>query len=140
MFHDFSYFWNIRRIYSFFYVIFLKIFPIIFFCWKIIPSQLYLFIKGLTFVILCRFFFISSWFNANVGPCWKYLSFYWWDLLLLFFLLSNLDYLSMIRHDSDLCYDIYNILTEHNRKQSHYLLSIPNYFDTYFLVKQNVFL
>ena len=57
-----------------------------------------------------------------------------------FFLLSNLDYLSMIRHDSDLCYDIYNILTEHNRKQSHYLLSIPNYFDTYFLVKQNVFL
>ena len=39
---------------------FSNFYQIIFFWWMIIPSQLYLFIKSLTFVILWRSFFISS--------------------------------------------------------------------------------
>ena len=38
----------------------------------------------------------------------------------------------MIHHDLDLIYDIYNAITEHNRRQTHYLLSIVNFFDIYF--------
>ena len=40
---------------------------------KSIPSQLYLFIKGLIFVILCGFFSISSWFNVTVTAYLKHL-------------------------------------------------------------------
>ena len=39
----------------------------------------------------------------------------------------------MIHHDSDLFYDIYNTIIEHNQRQSHYPSSILNYFDIYFL-------
>ena len=38
----------------------------------------------------------------------------------------------MIHHDSDLFYDIYNTITEHNQRQTDYPLLIPNYFDMYF--------
>ena len=38
----------------------------------------------------------------------------------------------MIHHDSNLVYDIYNTITEHNQKQAHYLSSILNYFDICF--------
>ena len=34
----------------------------------------------------------------------------------------------MINHDSDLFYDIYNTINEHNRRQTHYRSSILNYF------------
>ena len=46
----------------------------------------------------------------------------------------------MIHHDWNLFYDIYNTITIHNQRQTHYLLSILNYFDIYFLVHQKVFL
>ena len=38
-----------------------------------------------------------------------------------------------MHHDSDLFYDTYNIINEHNQSQTHYLSSILNYFDMYFL-------
>ena len=44
----------------------------------------------------------------------------------------------MIRHDCDLFYGIYNTIVEHNQRQNHYLLLIPNYSDTYFSVNQKV--
>ena len=90
------------------------------------------------FVILCSTFFISSWFNATVRAYWKHsLSFYWWNLLVFFFCFSsNQENLYKIHLNLDLFYDIYNTITEHNRRQSHYLSLIPNYFDIYLLVNQ----
>ena len=46
----------------------------------------------------------------------------------------------MIHHNSNLLYDIYNTLNEHNRRQNLNLLLISNYLDTYFQVNQKVFL
>ena len=45
----------------------------------------------------------------------------------------------MVDHNLDLFYNIYNNITEHNRRQNHYLSSIVNYFDIYFHVNQKVF-
>ena len=74
---------------------------------KFIPSRLYLFIKALIFVILSEYYFISSWFNANVTAFWKYLlSFFRVDLLLLFCFLFNQESLYIIHHNTDLFYDI----------------------------------
>ena len=47
----------------------------------------------------------------------------------------------MIHHDWSLFYDIYNTITKHNRRQSHYLSSILNYFDIYFKwIKKSFFI
>ena len=138
-----SYFLNTSRMYLFFFsmqninsnclITFLKFFPIIFFWWKIIPSPLYSFIKDLSLVILSGFFPISSWFYATATACCKHLlSFYWLNLLLLFCFLSNQENLHMIQHDFDLFYDIYNTINQYNRRQTHYISSITNYFDKYF--------
>ena len=111
----------------------LKFFTVIFYSdGKFIPSHLYLFIKVLIFVILSGFSPFSSWFNATVRAYWKHL-FYWWDLLLLFCFCSNQENLYMIHHDWNLLYEIYNAITEYNWIQTHYLSSIPNYFDIFFL-------
>ena len=40
------------------------------------------------------------------------------------FFLSNQENLYMIHDNLDLFYDIYNTITEHNRRQNHYLSSI----------------
>ena len=53
--------------------------------------------------------------------------------MLFFCFLSNQENLHIMHHDSDLFYDTYNIINEHNQSQTHYLSSILNYFDTYFL-------
>ena len=45
----------------------------------------------------------------------------------------------MIHHDLDLFYNC-NTINEHDQRQTHYLLLIPNYFDIYFQVKQKVIL
>ena len=50
----------------------------------------------------------------------------------LFLVLSNKENLYMIYHDSDLLYDIHNIIKEHNQRQTHYFWSNFNYFDIYF--------
>ena len=70
---------SIRNIKSNFYIIFLKVFAGIFSDGKCIPFQLYLFRKGLIFVVLCRSFLISSWFNVTVTAYWKDL---WYFLLI----------------------------------------------------------
>ena len=93
---------------------------------KFIPSQLYLFIKGLIFVIVCRFFLISSWFKVKKIICYPFL------LLKIYDFLSNHENLYMIHHNSDLFSDIYNTINEDNPRQTHYLLSILNYFDINF--------
>ena len=144
-------FWNISRIYFFFcsiqnikrncYITFLIVFPTFFSAEKSNPSQLYLFIKGLIFVFLCGSVFISSWFNTIFTAYWKHLlSFLLMvlNLLLLFCFLSNKENVYMIRHDCDLFYGIYNTIVEHNQRQNHYLLLIPNYSDIYFSVNQKV--
>ena len=38
----------------------------------------------------------------------------------------------MTYHDCDLFYETYKTITENNRRKTHYLSSIPNYFDIYF--------
>ena len=43
--------------------------------------------------------------------------------------LSNQENWYMIHYNSDLFYDIYNTINEHNWRQTHYLSSILNYFD-----------
>ena len=135
-------FWNISRIYIFLFsiqniesncsIILFNFFRIIFFWWKI-DSFRVIFIKDLTFAIFTRFFPTSSRSNATASVYWKHLlSFYWWNLLLHFCFLSNQENQYMIHLNLTLFYDIYNTTTEHNRRETHYLSVIPNYFDIYF--------
>ena len=100
---------------------------------KSIPSKLYLFIKGLMFVILCRSFMISSWFNVTITAYWKHLlPILLIGLIVAFLFLFNQENLYVIHHDSDLSYDIYNTITEDNQRQTHYcdvnFLWIKNFF------------
>ena len=60
---------SIKNINSIYFIIF---FPIIFFYGKFIPSQLHLFIQGLTFFNSYGSFLISSWFNAIFTAYWKH--------------------------------------------------------------------
>ena len=79
---------------------------------KFSPSHLYLFIKGFIFVILSRFFPISSWFNMTVTAYWKHLlSFLVKNLLLFCYFLSIHENWYMIYHNLDLFYDIYNTIS-----------------------------
>ena len=82
---DIFFLFNIQNVKSNSHIIFLKFFPIIFFWWKMYSSQLYLFIKGLIFVILSECFPISSWFNAIVIAFWKHLSFFIDEIYCCFF-------------------------------------------------------
>ena len=59
--------------------------------------------------------------------------FYWWDSLMLFCFLCNQENIYMIHHYSDLLYDIYSKINEHNRRQTHYVSSVQNYFKCLFL-------
>ena len=115
-------FWNISMIYFFFfwiqniksncYIISKKIFSDHLFLMENLfhPNYIYLFIyfiKGLIFVILWRSLFISSWFDATVTAYWEhFLSFF------VFYPIRRIRYI--IHQYSDLFYDIYNAITEHN--------------------------
>ena len=119
---------NIQNINIDCYIIFLKFFRSSFSARKCIPSQLYLFIKCLIFIILCGPFLVFSWFNATVtayGKC--FISFV--DKIHCCFLV-----LSPIRtiYIWSTTTEIFNTITEHNKRQNHYLSLIPNYFDIYF--------
>ena len=56
-------------------------------------------------------------------------------LLIVFFFffcpLSNQENLYMIHHNFILFYDICNTINEHNQRETHYLPSIPNYFESF---------
>ena len=141
-------FWNISRTYFFFfsiqniksnyYIIFSNF---TFFSQSsspdgiFIPSQLYLFMKDLIFVILCGSFLISTWFNVMVTAYWKHLLSFllrrFIAAFLLFCFLSNQENLYMIHRDLDWFYHIYDTINEHNWMQTH-LSSILNYFGIYF--------
>ena len=131
---------SIQNIRSSCSTMFLKIFPIIS-NGKFLPSQLCLFIKGLIFVFLSECFPIPSWFNAIVTAYWKHLSFFIDGIYCCFFcFLSNQENLYMMHHNSDLFY-IYDIINEHNWRQTHYLsLILPSYFEILFYVIQKVLL
>ena len=55
-----------------------------------------------------------------------------------FWFLSSQKNLYMIHHNSDLFYDMSNTITEHNQRQTNYLLSILNYFGYLFLSKSKI--
>ena len=97
---------------------------------KFVTSQLYLFLEGLIFVVLCGFFLF---FNATVIAYWKHLS----SFLLMGFIVAFLFFIQ----SGESVYDPpwlgftlwhYNTINEHNQKHTHYLSSIVNYFDIYF--------
>ena len=46
----------------------------------------------------------------------------------------------MIHYNSDLFYDIYNTINEHNQRKTHEISAILNYFDIYVWMIQKVFL
>ena len=132
-------FGNISRIYFFFfsiqifksncYIIVTNFFQSSFSDWNFIRSQLCLSIKRLIFVIFSGSFPISSWVIATVTAYWRHL---------LSFLLAGFIYAFVffipsgvsvyIQNNSGLFYDIYNTMNEHNKKQTHYVSLIPNYF------------
>ena len=67
-------FWNVDRTYFFFFITKNTFFLIILFWWITYPFQItYISIKCLSFDIFCKFFPISSWFNATVSTNWKHL-------------------------------------------------------------------
>ena len=100
---------------------------------KFIPSQLYLFIKGLIFAIPCGPFLISWWFNATVKTYWKHLLsflltrfivafFYpirriyiWSTMILIYFMTFIIKYMNTIK---------YEIITSHWFSQSNLIFFI----------------
>ena len=127
---------NINRIYFFLFCIkilraivtlfFSNFFQSSFSDGKFIPSQLYLFIKGLIFVILCGSFFISLPCNVTVTVYRKHLlSFLLIGFIVAFFVFYLIRRIYIWSTTfGNLFYDIYNTITEHNQRQTHYLSSI----------------
>ena len=72
--------------------------------------------KNLIFVILCGCFFL---FLHNLTRLLQLLTFLLMGFNLAFLFLSSQEILYIIHRDLDLFYDIYDTITEHNRKQSH---------------------
>ena len=121
---------NIRAIVTLFFPIFFQIY---FSDGKFIPSQLYLFIKELILLLfqnVSLFLHDLMWLLQRTENI--YCDFLLMEFILALLFLSNQDNLYMIHHNSDLFYDIYNAINEHNQKQTHYFSSIPNYFNIYF--------
>ena len=134
-------FWNISRIYFFFFsiqnaksncnIIFLKIFAVIFLWWEIYSFPIVFIYKRFNF---CFFFADLFLFLHDLTRLLQHIEsscciFYWWDSLLL---LSNQENLYMTLHKPNLFYDIYDTITEHNWRQTHYLSLVLNYFGIYF--------
>ena len=131
----FKKFFSIQNIKINCYIVFLKSFPIIFFWWK-----------SYSFPVKVWFFIFSadlSWFPHDLTRLSIYktsVTFLLIGFIVAFLLFSSQENLYVIHHDSDLFYDIFNIINEHNRRQTRCLSSILNYFDIFFQVNQNVLL
>ena len=96
---------------------------------KFTPSHLYLFIKGLIFVVLSEFvLFLNNltWLLHYTERI--FLSFLLVKFIVAFFL-PNQENLYMIHHDSKMLYCIYNTINELDRRQIHYFSLILNYLD-----------
>ena len=127
-------FWKIIRIiYSFvaykraiksnYYIIFIGVFPVIFFWWNIYSLPVISICKRFNFcysLLICFYFFMKRrLLQQTENICYR---FYWLDL----FIESIYDsawFRFILWH---------NTITEHNQRQTHYLSSILNYFDIYF--------
>ena len=134
-------FFSIQIIKSNCYIVFPNFFQSSFSDEKFIPSQLYLFIKSLIFVILCGSFFISSGFNPTVTMYWKnLLSFLLKRFIVAFFIFIQLGESMLEPPWFGFILRIYNTIIEHIQRQIQYLSSIPNYFHIYFYVNQKVLL
>ena len=118
-------------LFSFYKTLFTNFFQSSFSDGKLISSELYLFIKGLIFVVLSGFFLFLHDLTRLLQHIESiYYLFYWWDLLLLFCILANHENLYMIHHNLVLFYNIYSTISEHNWRPNYCLSLIPNYFDT----------
>ena len=136
-------FWDISRIYFFFfniqniksnsvshiYIIFLKFFPIIFFWWKIYSFPV-IFQFLLFFAYLC-------WVLHDLTQALQrieniLLSFLLMRFIAAFLFLSNQENLYLIHQNSGLFYDISNTRNEHDQIHTSSFSLIPNYFDIYF--------
>ena len=84
-------------------------------------------------LLFTYFFLFMIWQDCYSGL--KILKYLWCNLFLIFISQKNL---YMIHHNSDLFYDMSNTITEHNQRQTNYLLSILNYFGYLFLSKSKI--
>ena len=82
---------------------------------NLISSELYLFIKGLIFIVLSGFFLFLHDLTRLLQHIESiYYLFYRRDLLLLFCILANQENLYMIHNNLVLFYNIYSTISEHN--------------------------
>ena len=96
---------------------------------------LYPSIKDLVYDIFDRFLshFLMIQCNGLLQQIERIYHHHWQDLLWVFFcFISNQENLSMIHHISDLFYNIFSLIKQHNQRQNHYLsLIILSLFDIY---------
>ena len=124
----FFYFFSIQNIKSNCYIVFFKLFPIIFSWWKISFFPVMFIYKRFNFCYSFRMF--SYLFMASSDSALKAFSLFFIDRIhcCFFIFLSNQQNLYMIHHDLDFIYDIFNVKNEHN----HHLWLIPKCFDICF--------
>ena len=118
-----------QNIKSNYYIIFLKIFPIIFFWWKIYSFPFIFIYKMFNLCYSVRIFLflydLKRLLQHIEKMCFSFID----GIYCCFFcFLFNQENLRMIHHNSNLFYDIYNTITEHNQRQTHYLSSTLNLF------------
>ena len=118
-----------QNIKSNYYIIFLKIFPIIFFWWKIYSFPFIFIYKMFNSCYSVRIFLflydLKRLLQHIEKMCFSFID----GIYCCFFcFLFNQENLRMIHHNSNLFYDIYNTITEHNQRQTHYLSSTLNLF------------
>ena len=141
-------FWNINRIYFSFLVcktlraivtsFLLSFFQSSFFWWKIYSFPYIFIYKRFNF---CYSFGMLSYFFMICSGSYIILKVFYIIFIDKIYCccLSSQENLYMIHHNSDLFYDIYYTINEHNQRQTYYLSSIPNYFDICFCMNQKVF-
>ena len=118
-----------QNIKSNYYIIFLKIFPIIFFWWKIYSFPFIFIYKMFNLCYSVRIFLflydLKRLLQHIEKMCFSFID----GIYCCFFcFLFNQENLRMIHHNSNLFYDIYNTITEHNQRQTYYLSSTLNLF------------
>ena len=118
-----------QNVKSNYYIIFLKFFPIIFFWWKIYSLPFIFIYKMFNLCYSVRFFLflhdLKRLLQHIEKMCFSFID----GIYFCFFcFLFNQENLHMIHHNSNLFYDIYNTITEHNQGQTHYLSSTLNLF------------
>ena len=118
-------FFNLENVKNNKFIIFVNFVPIIFFL-RVIYSFLVVSIYK-RYIYIYIFFFGGVFFNLLVTRLLQHVEsiydfFYQWVLFLFFcFLLNQRKIVYMIHLDLDSFHDIYNIINEHNQRQSHCL-------------------